>query len=89
MTWLHLASSILGEAATTEAGAGEERYMHILRLLPVLTQPKKCNAVQEMARIISNPVSASQDIVALLGVLVFPLLRAPRAALGAGRRARG
>mmetsp|Transcript_17753 Transcript_17753/g.55671 ORF Transcript_17753/g.55671 Transcript_17753/m.55671 type:complete len:763 (+) Transcript_17753:70-2358(+) len=74
VTWLLLASSLLDEVASTAAGADVKRYMNILRLLRllrVLKQLKRLDAVQKMVQTISSLVTASQDILTLLGVVVF------------------
>eukprot|EP00420_Gonyaulax_spinifera_P018884 CAMPEP_0197916574 /NCGR_PEP_ID=MMETSP1439-20131203/82214_1 /TAXON_ID=66791 /ORGANISM="Gonyaulax spinifera, Strain CCMP409" /LENGTH=748 /DNA_ID=CAMNT_0043538605 /DNA_START=90 /DNA_END=2336 /DNA_ORIENTATION=+ len=74
VTWLLLASSMLDEAASSAAGADIKRYMNILRLLRllrVLKQIKNLNGVQKMVQTISSLVAASQEILTLLGVVMY------------------
>jgi len=72
-TWLLMASSIMDEIAET-GSVDVKRYMNILRLLRllrVLKQLKRLEAVQFMMQTITKLLMASQDILILLGVVVF------------------
>lgn len=73
-TWLLLASSVLDEIASSEAGSSVKRYMNILRLLRllrVLKQLKGIKKVQLMVETICNIVSKSRNIMTLLWMVTF------------------
>eukprot|EP00439_Symbiodinium_sp_Y106_P059391 s246_g8.t1 len=72
-TWLLLASSLSYEIADT-GGANVKKYMNImrlLRLLRVVKQLKRLKAVQFMIETITKLIMASQEILILLGVVIF------------------
>merc|ERR1719230_1016146 len=73
-TWLLLGSSVLDEVASSSSGSNVKRYMNILRLLRllrVIKQLKRLEEVQFMVTTISTLVTASQDILSLLCILLF------------------
>lgn len=74
-TWALLASSVIETLIQEEGGTTNvKRYMNILRLLRllrVLKQLKRLKAVQFMVNTISKLVTASKDILMLLGVVTF------------------
>ncbi|CAL1134963.1 unnamed protein product [Cladocopium goreaui] len=72
-TWLLLGSSVGYELVDTK-GMNVKKYMNILRLLRLLRvvkQLKRLNAVQFMIATITKLIMASQEILILLGVVVF------------------
>jgi len=74
-TWLLLASAILQELTDSGgAGANLKRYMNILRLLRLLRvvkQLKRLTSVQFMVETITTIAVASQEILSLLGAVMF------------------
>jgi len=72
-TWLLLGSSVGYELVDTK-GMNVKKYMNILRLmrlLRVVKQLKRLRAVQFMIVTITELITASQEILTLLGVVVF------------------
>ncbi|CAK9079284.1 unnamed protein product [Durusdinium trenchii] len=74
-TWLLLGSSVGYELVNTSgSGLNVKKYMNILRLLRLLRvakQLKRLKAVQFMIATITKLIMASQEILILLGVIVF------------------
>jgi len=74
VTWLLLASSVLDDMVSATGAGNLKRYMNILRLMRLLRmvkQLKRFQVVQRMVETISSLVKASEDILKVLGIVVF------------------
>lgn len=73
-TWALLGSSVLDMVASSGTNSSLSTYMNmlrLLRLLRILKQLKRLRKVQLMVETIATIVSASKDMMTLLGVVLF------------------